>query len=66
MAKVRQKVGGRFRNVAFAEACCRISSCLQTMAALGDSPLVAITTALREKAVDCLGQDAWQGGKQLP
>lgn len=54
MAKVKQKVSGCFRTVAFAEAYCRISSYLQTMTARGYNPLVAITIALQEKAVDCL------------
>ncbi len=58
MAKVRQKVSGCFRTVAFAEAYCRISSYLRTMAALGYNPLVAVTLALQGKAVDCLDQDA--------
>ncbi len=54
MAKVKQKVSGCFRTVAFAEAYCQISSYLRTMTALGYNPLVAITIALQEKAVDCL------------
>ena len=57
MAKVKQKISGCFRTVAFAEAYCRTSSYLQTMAALGYNPLVAITIALQGKAVDCLDQD---------
>ena len=58
MAKVKQKVSGCFRTVAFAHAYCRISSYLKTMAALGYNPLVAITIALQGKAVACLDQDA--------
>ncbi len=58
MAKVRQKVPGCFRTVAFAQDRCRISSHLRTMAALGYSPPVAVTIALQGKAVDCLDQDA--------
>ena len=54
MAKVKQKVSGCFRTVAFAQAYCRISSYLQTMAALGYNPLVATAIALQGKAVDCL------------
>ena len=57
MAKVKQKISGCFRSVAFAHAWCRISSYLRTMAALGYNPLVAITIALQGKAVDCLDQD---------
>ena len=56
MAKVKQKVSGCFRTVAFAHAYCRISSCLQTMAALGCNPLVAVAIALKGNAVDCLNQ----------
>ena len=57
MDKVRQKVSGCFRTVAFAHAYCRSSSYLQTMAALGYNPLVAIAIALNGNAVDCLNQD---------
>ena len=57
MAKVKQKVSGCFRTVAFAHAYCRISSYLQTMAALGYNPLVAVNIALQGNAVDCLNQD---------
>ena len=57
MAKVKQKVSGCFRTVSFAHAYCRISSYLQTMAALGYNPLVAINIALQGKAVHCLNQD---------
>ena len=45
MAKVKQKVSGCFRAVSFARTYCRISIYLQTMAALGYNPLVAITIA---------------------
>ena len=58
MAKVKQKVSGCFRNVALAEAWCRISSYLRTMATLGYNPLVAVTIALQGKGGDCLPQDA--------
>ena len=46
MSKVKQKVSGCFRTKAFAEAYCRISSYLQTMANKGYNPLVAIQLAL--------------------
>jgi transposase len=46
MSKVKQKVSGCFRTNTFAEAYCRISSYLQTMAAKGYNPLVAIQLAL--------------------
>lgn len=46
MAKVKQKVSGCFRSKIYAEAYCRISSYLQTMANKGVNPLVAIQMAL--------------------
>jgi transposase len=46
MAKVKQKVSGCFRSEQYARAYCRISSYLQTMAAQGVNPLVAIQLAL--------------------
>ena len=46
MSKVKQKVSGCFRAQAFAQAYCRISSYLQTMANKGHNPLVAIQMAL--------------------
>jgi transposase len=46
MAKVKQKVSGCFRTRHYAEAYCRISSYLQTMANHGYNPLVAIQMAL--------------------
>jgi len=46
MSKVKQKVSGCFRARQYAEACCRISSHLQTMANQGYNPLVAIQMAL--------------------
>ncbi|MHB8255459.1 MAG: IS66 family transposase, partial [Acidiferrobacter sp.] len=46
MSKVKQKVSGCFRKVEYAEAYCRISSYLQTMANRGYNPLVAIQMAL--------------------
>lgn len=46
MAKVKQKASGCFRNREYAQAYCRISSYLQTMANRGYNPLVAIQLAL--------------------
>ena len=45
MSKVNQKVSGCFRTRNHAEAYCRISSDLQTMANQGYTPLVAIQRA---------------------
>ena len=49
MSKVKQKVSGCFRNREYAQAYCRISSYLQTMANHGYNPLVAIQMALSGK-----------------
>ena len=46
MSKVKQKVSGCFRTFHYAQAYCRISSYLQTMADRGYNPLVAIQMAL--------------------
>ena len=46
MSKVKQKVPGCFRTERYAQACCRISSYLQTMRNRGYNPLVAIQIAL--------------------
>ena len=46
MAKVKQKVSGCFRSELYANAYCRISSYLQTMANKGINPLIAIQMAL--------------------
>ena len=46
MSKVKQKVSGCFRTRHYAQAYCRISSYLQTMANQGYNPLVAIQLAL--------------------
>jgi transposase len=46
MSRVKQKVSGCFRTSQYAEAYCRISSYLQTMANQGYNPLVAIQLAL--------------------
>ena len=45
MSKVKQKISGCFRVRKYAEAYCRISSYLQTMANRGYNPLVAIQMA---------------------
>lgn len=46
MAKVKQKISGCFRKKQYAEAYCRISSYLQSMAYQGINPLLAIQLAL--------------------
>ena len=46
------KESGCFRTQAYAEAYARISSYLQSMAALGHNPLVAIQIALAGHAAD--------------
>ena len=46
MSKVKQKISGCFRTYQYAQAYCRISSYLQTMAYRGYNPLVAIQMAL--------------------
>jgi len=46
MSKVKQKVAGCFRKEIYAQAYCRISSYLQTMANKGYNPLIAIQMAL--------------------
>jgi len=45
MSKVKQKVSGCFRTKRYADAYCRVSSYLQTMANKGYNPLVAIQMA---------------------
>lgn len=45
MAKVKQKVSGCFRTEQYAQAYCRISSYLQSMANKGHNPLIAIQMA---------------------
>lgn len=52
MAKVRQKVSGCFRTLRHAQAHCRISSYLQSMALQGWNPLTAIEIALNGNAAD--------------
>ena len=54
MAKVRIRVSGCFRTQAFGEAYARLSSYLQSMAALGYNPLAAIQIALVGNAVETL------------
>ena len=54
MAKVKIKVSGCFRTTTYGQAYARISSYLQSMAALGYNPLVAIQIALDGRAVDTL------------
>lgn len=49
MAKVKQKISGCFRNELYAQAYCRISSYLQTMANKGCNPLIAIQMAFAGK-----------------
>jgi transposase len=46
MSKVKQKVSGCFRTEIYANAYCRTSSYLQTMANKGFNPLIAIQKAL--------------------
>ena len=46
MSKVKQKVSGCFRTEQYAQAYCRVSSYLQTMANKGINPLIAVHRAL--------------------
>jgi transposase len=46
MSKVKQKVSGCFRTEIYAQAYCRLSSYLQTMANKGYNPLIAFQMAL--------------------
>ena len=62
MAKVKIRVSGCFRTPAFGEYYARISSYLQSMAALGN-PLVAIQIALVGQAADMVKQ---HDGPTLP
>ena len=54
MAKVKQKVSGCFRTLRHAEAHCRISSYLQSMALQGYNPLAAIQIALNGNAAEMI------------
>ena len=56
MSKVKQKVSGCFRTLRYAEAYCRISSYLQTMASQGYNPLVAIQMAISGQIYDGGGE----------
>ena len=56
MSKVKQKVSGCFRTELLAEAYCRISSYLQTMANKGYNPLIAIQMALSGQIYDERGE----------
>ncbi len=56
MAKVKIKVSGCFRTQLHAEAWCRISSDLSSMAAQGDNPLVAIQIALAGDAANMISK----------
>ena len=55
MSKVKQKVSGCFRKREYAQAYCRISSYLQTMANRGYNPLVAIQMALSGQLYSAAG-----------
>ena len=63
MSKVKQKVSGCFRKREYAEAYCRISSYLQTMANRGYNPLVAIQMALSGQLY---AESSAEGGEWLP
>ena len=56
MSKVKQKVSGCFRTSTLAEAYCRISSYLQTMANNGYNPLIAVQMALSGQIYDQRGE----------
>ena len=63
MTKVKIKVSGCFRTPTYGEAYARISSYLQSMAALAYNPLVAIQIALAGQAADMVKQ---HDGPTLP
>ena len=63
MSKVKQKVSGCFRTRKYAQAYCRISSYLQSMANQGYNPLVAIQIALAGRAVDNMGEQLLRQAK---
>jgi len=56
MAKVKQKVSGCFRSEIYAQAYCRISSYLQTMANKGINPLIAIQMVLGGEICEVPGE----------
>ena len=56
MSKVKQKVSGCFRTPKFAEAYCRLSSYLQTMAYHGHNPLIALEWAFSGRATEMTGE----------
>ncbi|MDP1557671.1 MAG: transposase [Nitrosomonas sp.] len=56
MAKVKQKVSGCFRASDYAQAYCRISSYLQSMANRGYNPLIALQIALAGDAHKVWGE----------
>ncbi len=56
MSKVKQKISGCFRTLRYAEAYCRISSYLQTMAYRGYNPLVAIQMAFSGQIDEMRGE----------
>ncbi len=55
MAKVRQKIFGRFRSPEYADAYCRISSYLKSMGPIGYNPLTTIRIALKGNAAESVG-----------
>ncbi len=57
MTKVKLTVSGTFGSVEYAEAYCRISSCLDFMSMMGYSPIAAIQIALQNKAADILNNN---------
>ncbi len=54
MSKVKQKMSGTFRSVKMAQACCRVTGCLQMMSLPGYNPLTAIELVLKGDAVRIL------------
>ena len=73
LAEVKQKVSDCFRSVRHAEAHCRISSYLQSVAHQGYNPLTAIQFALNGNAADMaeaptkkIPPNQGPGGESLP